>query len=198
MSQSNILLSNSRRIATELQTRDQQEEHYQHYAPVPIGVAPLYAGRWLRSGVSEDFAVDGSVTPVGFGLTAEDGSILRVYRLRLTIEAATQPEWEDFADLPPLAEGLALAVLDSDLAAIVDLLDGGALQSNADIAAVFSSFAVTQLGTSYAMVATLDFPVPLRLDGGAGESLRLTVSDDLSALSRARLWVDAYDEGELR
>jgi hypothetical protein len=198
MSQSNLLLATARRIATEERTVDGDQVHFQNVATVGLGLAPLYAGRYLRNGSSAALNVDGSTTPVAFALAAGDSEVLRVLGLQFVIQAATAPELTEFGDGAALTNGLTLLLLDSSAAAIVDVLDGEPVKSNLDLAAVCSSFEVVATSAAYAIVATLEFPIPLRIDGGAAETLRLTVSDNLTGLTSARCRALAYDEGALR
>lgn len=198
MSRSNILLATSARIATEERTRDAEQENYQHVAPVALGAAPIFAARYLRNGADAALDVDGSATPVAFDLIAGAAEMLRVLGLRIVIHSATAPELTDFGDGSALTHGLTLLLLGADEAAIVDLLDGEPVKSNLDLAAVCSSFEIVAAPGSWAIVATLDFPIPLRIDGAEQERLRLTVSDDLAGLTRVRCRAFAYDEGTLR
>jgi hypothetical protein len=197
MSRSNILLSNSRRLATDERSRDSVFEHYQLIGAVAVGCAPVFAGSYLRAGDSADLAVDGSVTPVEYVLAPGGSEVLRIYRLRLVLQTATAAELTDFGDLAALTNGLTMEVVDADDAVVVDLLGGEPLKSNLDIVAACSSFEILA-ATSHAILATFDLPVPVRLDGGTDERLILTVNDDLTGLARARCYADAFDEGSLR
>lgn len=196
MSRSALLLANAFRVATEERTREGDAEHYQCMASVAVGAAPTYAGRFFRLSGSENFAVDGSTAKV-FEIVPGGSEVLRVSRLRFAIQCATAPAWDAFGDLEALANGLQLALVDEAGVAIVDLLNGERLTSNADLAAL-GDVAVSTLGSTHLVTATLDLTVPIRVDGGAAEALRCTVNDDLTGLTMARLRAEAVDEGALR
>ncbi len=201
MSRESLLFSNARRLATEMRTHEGNETHFQSVSPVAIGIVPTYAGRFLRNAGSEDMNVDGSTTAVAFKLEPGSDEVLRVLRLRLVIEHATAGELGEFGDAAALTNGIALAHLDADDAAIVDLLDGERIKTTLDLAVVCSSLEVLTGASSYATRATFDFPVPLRIgsdDNGGLEELRLTVADNLTGLTRMRAFVEAWDEGALR
>lgn len=185
-----ILLSDASRLATESRTRSvngaTHTEHHQHVSPLPIGVVPLPLVQYLAtSAPSIEMAVDGSSTSVSFDLTPTSSQIFRIYQIDLVMVLGSSGLMTSFGDQAELTNGITLDVLDSDLASIVDLFGGQPAKSNNDLVAV-GDFAVVELGASYTYETIIKPAVPIRLDGGDGERVRLVVRDNLSTLTRLR------------
>lgn len=195
MSEANILLANSVRVASESRTRAGIAEHFQHVAPVAVGRVPLAGGAYLTSSSpSIEMGIDGT-TPVNFDLTPASDEVIRVNRLTLVlVQASAVLDLSKFGTITALTNGVTLKVLDTDAATVADLLGGYPLKSGNGIAAIFDLDVFAQ-AAAYTLVGRLLLPQPVRLDGGAGERLRMTVADNLSALTRLRVRADiAYED----
>lgn len=201
MADSSIRLATDARLATEKRTRQvngsPQQEHFQRLSPAPIGSLPLPLRAYLQSGAgSVEAAVNGSADPVAFDLAPGEDEIYRVTSLALVLVCTAAPEMDKFGNLAALATGLGLQVLGSAGEELVDLLGGQPIQTANDFAAL-GSVTLVDRGLSWTVHAAIAPAAPLRLEGADGERLRLTVSDDLSLLTRFRIFADGVREDEL-
>lgn len=187
MSRSNLLVSGDRRLATDTRSRTVgavvYDEHFQHVIPTPLGATPVLLSAFV-GGDEPDLNVDGSTDAVEKDLAPASDAIYRVSQVALILACSAAIEMTKFGDLAALTNGLKVEWRNAD-GVVADLLAGQPAKTLNDLAAVFD-VGVAELGTSHTIRALLQLPVPMRLDGGAGELLRVTVQDDLSSLVRFR------------
>lgn len=192
MSQSHLVVSGDRRLASEERTRSEDGtpyvEHYQHVVPTAIGAVPTLLSKYLATaGGVVDMAVDGSSVNVTHDLAPSGSEVYRVDRLVVVLATSSAPTWTAFGTIAALANGILLSWIDSDAQTIVDLLGGQPWKTLNDVAALASRIELSTLGSTHTARAVIDLPVPARLDGGETEKLRLTVRDNLSTLARLRV-----------
>lgn len=202
MSQDNILISDASRISSDSRSRTVNgkslTEHYQRMAEAHVGVVPLPLRSFLKTSAdSIEMAVNGSSAAVSFDLAPADPAIYRVKSLILSMSLASAATMTEFGDIAALTNGLTLQMLDTDEAEIVDLLGGQPLKSNNDIAGAGWTWSYVELSLTYSIQATFTPAAPIRIEGGDGERLRCVVQDDLSALTRMRLFADGWQEDSL-
>lgn len=201
MGDSNILLANDKRLASEERSRSvgsaTHKEHYQKFAAVPVGALPLPLRRYLKeSGGSVEMAVDGSSTAVNFELAPGATEVFRVESIAFVVKLASAADFDKFGDLTALGNGLLVQTIDSDDSEIVDLLGGQAIKENFDLLSV-GSLALKSGAGSDGLQAVITPAVPIRLDGAASELLRVTVQDNLTGLTRFRAFVNGVKEDTL-
>lgn len=196
MSQDAIFLAQAVRLASEKRSRSignvPVDEHYQHVVATELGVVPRLVPRYMAAaGGSVEMDVNGSVTPLTFDLAPAADEIWRVARLVLQIVAPTAAAPDQFGSLAALANGLLLELRDA-AGVLVDLTAGQPIKANRDLALGWStSIADTIVGAEWL------FAGPIRIEGGLGEFLRLTVRDDLSTLTRMRVLAEILEETSL-
>lgn len=184
MSQNSIRLANDHRLASEQRTRDGVLVDYQEVAISHLGAQPLPLLKYFKNSSSVEMAVDGT-TPVSFDVAPADAEIYRIEKLVLVASLASSPTLSEFGDIAALSNGLSLGVYDSDEALIVDLLGGEAIKNNDDLAVIGSIEAIT-LGATYSLRCEILLGSPVRLEAADSEKIRITVSDDLQAITRLR------------
>lgn len=194
MSKDSIQLVGGPRMATELQSHGSAAlAHFQHVIATEVGAVPRLVPRYLTAtgGASVEMNVNGSVTPATFDLTPGSDKVWRVSRLSLLLIATAAPTWPLFGNLAALTNGILLEVRNA-AGQITDLTAGQPWKTNRDMA--ISWWAGIE---DTVVAAEWRFAVPLRIEGGLGEFLRMSVRDDLSALTRLRVLADCLEETEL-
>ena len=138
--------------------------------------------RSLRdSAGSSDLRVDGSVTPVSFRYTVPTGKIAIISRM-LTHIVDSGMQWQEFAGITALTNGLTIKALDVDDSVLLDFIDGNTIQNNGDWSHVAGSDEVLQLSAGPDLLAIrwslfkTGF-VPFLEEG---QSFEVLVQDDLS------------------
>lgn len=191
MSASTIPLAGNFRVATEQAAHGSVGiAQFQHVIATELGVVPRLLPKYLATvpGASIEMAVNGSVTPIQFDLVPGSAEIWRVARLVLQIVAPTAASPELFGSLAALTNGLLIEVRNAG-GVLIDLTAGAPIKANLDLALGWStSIADTIVGAEWL------FASPLRIEGGLGEFLRLTVQDNLSTLTRMRLLAECLNE----
>lgn len=182
MSAENILLNSNVRLASERRTRDSVEEDFQRVTESHVGELPIpFADYFASSAPSDEMAA----AAASYSIAPASAEVLRVHSIAILISTASAPEMTDFGDIAALTTGCLLQLLDTADAEIVDLLGGQPLKSNNDLATV-GAVTIHEQAASYTLRCLIDFPVPVRVDGGASEKLRITTQDSLSGLTRMR------------
>ena len=143
---------------------------------------------------SREMAVDGSTTPVAFRYTAPAGGAI-LERAIIFYEDTGTFDATLMGNGVAMTTGLTFQVLDSDDTAVkLDLLDGETLKSNADFSRVCFDFAHLTMGTGPETAAVRwtfsRSGKPVELE--AGDSLTVTVSDNLAGLNTFTVMVQGY------
>lgn len=143
-------------------------------------------GAYLRaSGLdngSIDLNIDGTTSKL-FWLTAAADKFTTIRRVSIVLGDTAILE-DGFGGLAELAVGLALEVTDSAGVALFDLTGGAGVKSHADLLAFGADLRFVG-STKVAAAWTLASPLEL----AAGQRFRATVRDDLTGLTRARIFV---------
>jgi hypothetical protein len=156
----------------------------------PPANLPLY--HWLReSGGSRDAAVNGSSTPVVFEwVSTED----HAYISRLVVSYVDTGTFDAalYGNGIILTNGISVEVVENGT--VLDLLDGETVKSNADWQAVSYDFHYNDIGQGD-NVASIRWTFaraghPLELN--EGDSLRVTIQDDLTGLTSHYFQLQGY------
>jgi hypothetical protein len=194
MSASVIPLVGNIKVATEqIVHAGQGVVHAQHVIASELGVVPLLVPKYLATnpGAAIEMNVNGSVTPAQFELRPSSVQIWRVARLVVQIIAPAPAAANQFGSLAELANGILLEVRNATLQ-LIDLTAGQPIKANRDFGLGWStSIADDIVGAEWLLEA------PLRLEGGLGEFLRLTVRDNLTTLTRMRVLALVLEETTL-
>ncbi len=200
MSKSNILLANDRRIATRDKTESGVIVHVQRVELEDVG--GLLAGDALAELLADagvtNLNVDGSAVAKKYRYVAGAGKEVLIRSLLWYLRDDGTVSGSEFGALATLANGLQARVIDTDLVAVkLDLLAGGRIKSNADLARLAGPDYRLEAGTGAGnelVAARWDlaalFGKPLQLV--AGEALEVVVNDNLTGL--AELTVQAFGE----
>ena len=195
MSKATILLAGAKRVATEQQAHGTDGiAHFQHVVATEVGGVPRLVPKFLATvpGGSIEMAVNGSVTPVAFDLVPGSSEIWRVARLVLQIVAPAPATPAQFGSLAALTNGLLLQVRNATTV-ITDLTAGAPVKANRDLVLGWTGVSLADTDVE----ADWLFSVPIRLEGGLNEIVRLTVRDNLSTLTRMRVLAEVQVETEL-
>jgi len=144
---------------------------------------------------SADANVDGSVTPVKFEYTSENRYSF-IYRLIVYVEDAGIRA-ALYGGISALTNGIKVEVIEADGTTVkLDLLDSDTVNSNGEWASVCYDVAFHTFPSGHdAMAVRWTFPragSPLIL--GPGEIFRVTIQDNLTALTKQHFFVEGqYD-----
>jgi hypothetical protein len=142
---------------------------------------------------SPEMNVDGSVTPVPYTLTIPNGLGVSLHGIKLTLASfGNIKELDDFLDLPGLTVGVTI-VIDSVSPSRNPSIQPKSIKNNKDLMTLSQDYVYKDDGLSSLNVFRFkhDFePASIRLNQSAGDSLTLTISDNLIDLSlfRALVW----------
>ncbi len=157
--------------------------------------ANAHVFQWLREeGGSRDANVNGSSTPVLFEYTATEDHV-DVARMIVTITDTGTFDATLYGNRVVLVNGIKVEVI-RDGAVLLDLLDGHPIHNNTDWAAMCHDFVYYDIGTgdNRATVrwtfAHSGYPLSLR----EGDTLRVTIQDDLLTLSGHYFQIQGYQE----
>ena len=191
MSAQTIPLAGGIRVATEqIALGGQAIAHVQHVIASELGSVPRLRPQYLATSQgSIEMAVNGAAAAVAFDLAPGSAAIWRVARLVLQIVAPAAAAPDQFGSLAALASGLLVEVRNATPTPIIDLTAGQPIRANRDFGLGWATSIVGSIVT-----AEWRFAVPLRLEGGFGELLRLTVRDNLSGLTRMRVLAEVLEE----
>jgi hypothetical protein len=149
-------------------------------APDPVDADGVLVATLLAAAAA-DFSVDGSGTAVAYAYTCPASSQAVIDELVIALRDAS-PTAATLGGIAAVAVGCSLAVYSTTPAVLVDLLAGQTIKRNGDMAALGAELEIDAAGGL--VVARWRFTRPIRL--AAGESIRLTVADDLTGIDDAR------------
>lgn len=156
--------------------------------PSEQAIAPADAVLELlaATGPVTDARVDGSGTPVAFNYLVAAGKALVLDELVLMIRDTGAFTGITFGVIAALTNGIKLEVRDTDGNTVLkSLIPGGVAKKHADLAAIPGAV------LSQVFADTLQVRIPARVEGWpllvtAGQYVRLTVADNLTALDEFR------------
>ena len=142
--------------------------------------------------------VDGSVTPVEFKLVTVANEPWEIWRLLVFVRDTLAFSAEDYGNINgPLTNGISICTVDADGEIMVDLCDGVEVVSNADWSRLNYDVAPLDFGSgdNYLVVrwSFNKMGEPLHLKNG--ESLVITVNDDLTGLVEHRFGIQGVELG---
>ena len=141
--------------------------------------------------------VDGSSTPVVFKIKPAAGQIFRISSMITTIRDAGTFGAEGYGVLSELSNGVDVLTYDG-AATVLDLTDGLSLTTNASWArACYDADVKTWGAGDQFLSARWTFAKSgqmIRLDGDAGEELRIVVNDNLTGLVEHYFFINGYIE----
>lgn len=133
-----------------------------------------------------DMNVDGSSTPVPYWFPVPTGKIALIRKMIVQVGDTGPLDADDFGGLAALTNGIHIKVLDSGDNTVLDLLDGGSINSNSEWAEYLYDTRIDGYGAGDDFVS-MEWDFSDFLDGGLhlheGEKLVLTVRDNLTTLS---------------
>jgi hypothetical protein len=159
----------------------------------PRATANTHVFQWLReSGGSRDANVNGSITPVLFEYTVTEGHA-DITRMIVAITDSGTFDATLYGNRVVLVNGIKVQII-RDGAVLLDLLDGEPVLSNTDWAALCHDFTYHDIGTGDNR-ATIRWTFahagsPLSLQ--VGDTLRVTVQDDLTELTGHYFQIQGY------
>lgn len=155
------------------------------------------AGSFVTSGVA-DMSVDGSVTPVIYGLrntTQSIGITADITRVIFTVLTSSAPTYATFGDIAALVNGIVLRKVDGSTHNIFNLKTNGELQGIMyDLAA---ADAVNPNQGQNGFVARLTFASPGKIGVtvrlAPGEDLQMIIQDDLTDIQLFELVCEGHE-----
>jgi hypothetical protein len=158
-------------------------------------VANTHVFKWLReSGGSRDANVDGASTPVLFEYVSTEDHV-DVTRMIVTITDAGTFDALLYGNRVVLVNGIKVEII-RDGAVILDLLDGHPIHSNTDWAAMCYDFTYHDIGSgdNRAVIRWTFAHAGHPLSLSEGDTLRVTIQDNLEALTGHYFQIQGYQE----
>lgn len=166
------------------------------------GAVRPYASVYLKSSSGSTNGNYGShLTNENWEYAPSARSTMRVMRMLVTIEDTSGIAQDEYGNLgASLTSGILVRTADSSGATILDLLDGGAIRTNADWSRYcydvqLHSWTASPTNEMVSVRWTFDKAgVPIRLEGGKSESIQVRLRDNLTGLVTHNFIVQGYFE----